>query len=262
MKIAIVGTAQSSVLDALKLGDDWHIWSLNGSWNVYKDRSKLHFEIHSEEQLVQDGVTQDYLDYLSSIGEKLIVLHKNPRWPSATPYPTNEVVKHFNKHKYFNNTVAYMLAFAIMQNPKEIAIYGVDMATDDFRGGGEYTYQRPCCEYYIGWAEGMGIKVTLPSACPLRKTAHMYAAEMPMQQALFLKGKYKEAMEQQARIEHDRQQHMNAANQRMVDSAYYKGVMDFISNASKQLHYDMPVINRAIDAHEKAANQEQPLDSK
>ena len=46
----------------------------------------------------------------------------------------------------------------------EIGLWGIDLAED-----GEWEYQRANNEYYIGVAEGMGIKVTLPEGSMLKK---------------------------------------------------------------------------------------------
>ena len=73
---------------------------------------------------------------------------------------------------YFNNTVSWVLAFAMSEGFKEIHIYGVDMATHS-----EYGHQRPSCEYFIGLARGMGIKVVLPKESGLLRTKYLYGLE-------------------------------------------------------------------------------------
>jgi hypothetical protein len=42
---------------------------------------------------------------------------------------------------------------------------------------GEYAYQRPSCEYFIGYCEGMGIKFYLPDESDLLKTPFLYGFE-------------------------------------------------------------------------------------
>jgi len=66
---------------------------------------------------------------------------------------------------YFTCTASYMIAMAIYEGYEEIHIYGVDMAADT-----EYASQRPSCEYFIGIAEGKGIKVVIPLDSDLLKT--------------------------------------------------------------------------------------------
>jgi len=57
------------------------------------------------------------------------------------------------------------------ENP-EIIVYGVDMAV-----GTEYAHQRPSCEYFLGLAAGLGIKVTIPDEADPLKTRFMYGFE-------------------------------------------------------------------------------------
>lgn len=103
-----------------------------------------------------------YLDRLRDLDVPLFMQSAYQEIPNAMAYPYGEVSKITGD--YWNSSIAYMLAMAISENPDEIGIYGVDMKADD-----EYGYQRPNCEYLIGFAKGMGIKVTIPEASPLCK---------------------------------------------------------------------------------------------
>jgi len=70
---------------------------------------------------------------------------------------------------YFTSTIAYMIAFALKQDFKEISLWGVDMA--DYTS---YLLQRGCCEYWLGVAEGRGTKINIPPTSGLFK-ARLYA---------------------------------------------------------------------------------------
>lgn len=61
--------------------------------------------------------------------------------------------------KYFNNTVSYLIAYAILCGYKEIALYGMSFdASFEHRRNGEYQNVREL----IFYAKGRGIKVTAP----------------------------------------------------------------------------------------------------
>jgi len=60
------------------------------------------------------------------------------------------------------------------RNCEEERLLGVDMATD-----AEYAYQRDACLYWIGIAEGRGIKVYLPKVSPLSQ-AFQYGWDSPV----------------------------------------------------------------------------------
>ena len=51
-----------------------------------------------------------------------------------------------------------------LREADEIGLWGVDMKAED-----EYAYQRPNIEYWLGIAEGKGIKVHIPEASPILK---------------------------------------------------------------------------------------------
>lgn len=61
--------------------------------------------------------------------------------------------------QYFNNTVSYLIAYAILKGYKEIALYGVRFLRDaDEQRGGQYNNVREL----LFFAKGKGIKVTAP----------------------------------------------------------------------------------------------------
>jgi hypothetical protein len=65
-----------------------------------------------------------------------------------------------------------MIASAIDAGASEIALFGVDM-----RMQGEFARQRPCCEYMVGLARGMGIDVYVHDRSPMLKSKYLYGYE-------------------------------------------------------------------------------------
>jgi hypothetical protein len=59
-----------------------------------------------------------------------------------------------------------------MEGATHIGVWGVDMAVDS-----EYFYQRPSCEFALGAAFGLGIKLYIPAEADLLKTTHLYGFE-------------------------------------------------------------------------------------
>lgn len=68
-------------------------------------------------------------------------------------YPLQEIITEYNSG-YFACSIAYMIAYAMYKGVKKINLYGVDMSI-----GSEYQYERPSVLYWIGRAEGLGVKV-------------------------------------------------------------------------------------------------------
>jgi len=166
-KIAIVGTT-SSLQDAPYQDDSWEIWGLNGAYTAIPKWDQW-FDMHSMEVLKANH-SPAYFEFLKKAGNKLTLNQKYEEYPDARVFPYKELV---GKHgRYFTNTIAWLIALAIEQQPEEIGIWGVNMAQDT-----EYAHQRPCCEYFLGMAKGLGIEINIPKASELLKATHLYGVE-------------------------------------------------------------------------------------
>lgn len=70
-------------------------------------------------------------------------------------YPLEKIVKEF-KTDYFTNGVAYAIALAIYQGATEICLYGITLSISY-----EYSFEKPCVEFWIGIAIGRGVEVNI-----------------------------------------------------------------------------------------------------
>lgn len=173
MKVAIVCGAPSSELLAPFDDASYEIWVLGNRYHKYRERglrvSRI-FEIH--DNLSEHGNEDVYRDYLVGAEKPLIVGEvfkaKYKDAPHVDVFPYNDVEKHF-KELYLTSSPAYMIAYAILSGVEEIAIYGVDLSISDH----EYFWQRPCVEYWIGYARGIGIKVTIPAVSHICKSKYI-----------------------------------------------------------------------------------------
>lgn len=204
-KLAIVGFAPTRDL-APYYDETWDIWGLNDLHNQIPRWSRW-FDIHTEENIDTDviagrtsaaarkcqvneaAIEKMGISGLSKLQCPVYMQDRNERVPWSVKFPLTEMLAFFEKRgltgaRYFTNSISYMIAYALFEGAvtgnqwMEIAIYGVDMAVGD-----EYIAQRPSCEYWIGIAEGMGVKVTIPNASDLCKTTFLYAWETKRQQA-------------------------------------------------------------------------------
>lgn len=240
-KVCIVGFADSR--DQAPYNDEsYEIWGLNSLFESIP-RWDLWFEIHDRKIFGIDtnkeigyGLTrtgQPYFQALSELNCKgvptpVMMVDQYPDVKSSVRYPIEEIIMKFNPSRncsgwesyrqidpkcdwngYFTNSVSFMLALAIDWEYKEIAIYGVDMATV---GGGEYSHQRPSCEFYVGVAVGKGIPVIIPPQADLLKTRFIYGFEDEKMNQFNAKiKKLQESM--QARLSGATQQHDMAQKQ-------------------------------------------------
>lgn len=105
--------------------------------------------------------------------DNLWVLPRMARKLKGHAYPLARV-RALRGRNYFCSSVAYMIAHAILLQPDEIGVWGVDLAED-----GEYAHQRPNAEWWLAFAEGRGIKITIPRESALLKAPYVYGQERP-----------------------------------------------------------------------------------
>ena len=176
MKVAIIGTAPSSRMLAPFDDDSFEIWACSPYFNIETrtfcdlPRMTMFFELHKwdEPALVdklREAQADGYKRWLKSL--ECEVITQEPL-ENCKQYPIDKIVEEFGR--YFTNSIAYMIAYAILEGATEIHLYGVDMAADDEYGG-----QRPSCEYLLGVAAGKGIKIYVPKVSDLLKCRHLYA---------------------------------------------------------------------------------------
>lgn len=190
-KLAIVGTAPSSVNLAPYNNPDYEIWGLNGVYSMVDYANINNFTRWFETHLMKDikalsndtkyTYGMDYMAWLQNSAIPVYMVDKFKEIPMSVKYPLDEILEMFPE-RYFNNTVSYMLALAIYEGYEDINIYGVDMATS-----GEYGSQRPSCEFFIGYAKGRGIKVYIPDESDLLKTPYLYGFEDEKRDAMRVK---------------------------------------------------------------------------
>lgn len=167
-KVAILGFAPSYKLAPFN-DDSFEIWGLGDLYTMIP-RYDRWFELHTREVIEAHSRTGQFLDWLKQCTVPLYMVKKFEDIPASIEYPREKIIAKYGC--YFTNSVSWMIVMAIEEGFKEIHIYGVDMAT-----GGEYESQRPSCEYFIGVASGMGIKVYIPDTSDLLKTPILYGYE-------------------------------------------------------------------------------------
>lgn len=130
-KVAILGKLQTK-LYAPYWNKEWDIWTLNYNCDTVLPRVTLWFDIHANNPNPNADITRQN-------------------------YPFEEVEKLMGG-QYFNNTISYMIAYAILKGYEEIALYGMRFVTDEQPRVEQYANVREL----IFFAKGKGIKVTAP----------------------------------------------------------------------------------------------------
>lgn len=151
-------------------------WDIRGCNNLYRPelwggeqkRFTRIYDPHSVEEIRSDPHHEAWIKAGST---PVYVTDPQPDWPSAIRIPRDELNN--TPYPYYTNTISWMIAHALYEGPpEELWLIGVDMAQ-----GTEYAQQRPSCEYFLGLAQGMGVKVYVPKTSDLLKSAFQYGFE-------------------------------------------------------------------------------------
>ena len=160
-KVAIVGFSPSSYHLAPFQNDDWEVWTLNEAYTLPAvSRADRWFEIHVRDEIDVTQRDPNHIKWLRDQRSMPIYMIHGPEVftdiPMAVKFPIEDVVIDFET-SYITNTISMMIALAVQEGFTTIGIWGVDMAQPAIGGGpSEYAEQRPSCEYFIGYARGLG----------------------------------------------------------------------------------------------------------
>lgn len=216
MKIAIVGSAPSSMQLAPFNDPEWEIWGLNEQYNLMP-RWDRWFQLHPL-NLCKTGLADpNHWEWLIAQTKPVYMVDAFPEVPACIKYPLEEVLKRFGD--YFTNSISYMIAYALylhqtFEPVEEMGVWGVDMAHCS-----EYGDQKASCEYFIGLARGMGIPCHIPPEAELCKTPYLYGFE---QMPDVLWKTRARLLELKGRMEHASQE----TRIKEVEAAYLKGAYE------------------------------------
>jgi hypothetical protein len=164
MKVIAIAAAGPSQYLCPKVIEDGEKWCINSQYQNHENVDRV-FLLHDllTEILIQD---HSVIGKLNDLGVPVYTAGPAPVFENNIPYPVEKVVAEFQVG-FFLNTMAYMLAFAIMQKPEEIHLYGVDMRPDS--GYEWHKEEKGCLEFWLGVAIGRGIKINIPPESYLLK---------------------------------------------------------------------------------------------
>jgi len=161
--IFILGRGQSLGYCPVKGPNKSEYWGCN---NIYKAREVDRLFIMHDVYVTQYNRGTKIIEEANEKGFPVYTLGKYEELKNNIPYPIQEVIKEFNI-AYFLTNISYMLALAIMQRPKNLFLFGVDM---DFGTAKEYMQnEKGNLEYWLGMATGRKIKFHLSKGSSLMR---------------------------------------------------------------------------------------------
>jgi hypothetical protein len=214
LKIAIVGTASTSVGEAPWGDESWQIWSL-GRNSANCPRYDRWFELHTKDVLIAANALNHRFEFLQAAGDKLMVGHQWDELPDAKMYPWQAVIGEFGR--YLTSSLSLMVALALKEGATEIGLWGVDMVCPD-----EYQQQRASCEYLLGIAKERGVKITIAKESPILRPTRVYGLEDA--------GFSREIIERKAEANIQLRDIQNRMKQDEVDYHFVRGVVSVLSD--------------------------------
>ena len=163
-KLAIVCGSPSSEMLAPFEDIEYEVWVLGNRSQNYPCFDRI-FEIH-------DDITEHdprYAEWLLAKGVPIVVGENSPlKGDNIEVFPFAESEKQIGSI-YLTSSPAMMLSYAILHGYKHIELFGVDMVIDDH----EYFWQRPCVEFWVGFAKGRGITVIPHRTSPICRSSYV-----------------------------------------------------------------------------------------
>lgn len=168
LKVALVGTAPSSRMLAPYADPSWTIWGCSPGNMGILPRVDAWFEIHGNLLWPEHKhYGEPYINWLKQQTFP-IYMQNQELVPNATTLPYRAIVKEFGPY-FFTSSFAWMMAFAMMKGAKEVALYGIDMASRD-----EYILQRPGAYYFFEEGKKRGVKMQAPYESDIMQPPGLY----------------------------------------------------------------------------------------
>jgi len=218
-KVALLGTVPHKMLAPFN-DKEFEIWAIaHACLGEPLPKVDRIFEIHKWDEVVKWGSLNAFAMFPNA---PKYLIEKRDDVLNSLAFPFAEMDKKFQifedrKESHMTNSISWMIALAIHEGFEEIHIYGVNMSHHT-----EYGTQKPSCEYYLGLANGMGIKIYVPPVSDLLKSNFLYGLHEEEQGAIvqkiterkeFITGVYNNYQQQKQQMLAQMQQIDNAIQQ-------------------------------------------------
>ena len=185
--LAIVGSHPDTRENAPFDDPNFEIWLYNEAPmkpEIYS-RWDAALQIHLPEvySATHNWVNEDYWNWLQLDHgpDKHIFMHDvDHRVPNSVKYPLDEILA-MHKRKYLRSSPAMALALAIYLGYDHVALYGNELSSNT-----EYAYQAPNYAYWVGFADGRGVRLDVECwDSEFKKPIYGYEGELQIPQKHF-----------------------------------------------------------------------------
>lgn len=220
-RLLIIGTATNHG-DA-PYDSDATVWGTGGVIVLPKvKRVDAMFELHPARYWKLPQV----LEQISKFPGIVYMMDKQEEVPTSVRYPIEDVKKAFyiptmGTSLYITNTVSFMLALAYLEGYTHIDTYGVYMEHES-----EYGYQKPNCEYFLGFLHAKGVEVNTHGGEVL-KAKFLYGYEEP--------GNLMQLIEDEAALENGRKEYEREIANNQQAMWKQEGAILYVKDQRKKL---------------------------
>lgn len=243
MKIALLGSAPSSITKAPFGDPSWQIWGCSPGLYPIAGRVDQWFELHRWEPPVIGKPDQqvpwfspEYVMWMARLGRPVWMSAPVPEIPTSQALPWEDLVKKYG-HFFFTSSLAWMAAMAIesiLLNRELVAakderavpgedvlgFWGVDMAADEE----QYTGQKAGCQFFATLAASLGIKIFTPPESDLMIPRPLYGIAESTHRHIKLSVRQKDLLARKAAMEAQAaaaQQNLHYLNGALDDMKYH-----------------------------------------
>jgi hypothetical protein len=162
MRIALIGSAPSSVQLAPYHDPSWKIWSVSpGATPMLKRMPDAHYEIHRWEPPEgytgqKPWFTPEYVAWMAKV-PVVYMIDRVPQIPNSVAYPKDAMLEIFGPY-FQTSSISWMVCLAAAAGAKEIGLWGIDMSARE-----EWAFQRTGLQTLLWYVnKHYGVKITIP----------------------------------------------------------------------------------------------------
>lgn len=148
----------------------WELWGLNDAYTQLVGRPPIEaftrwFQVHNPQYMAKHyrrGLDSMKAEWTRRTGVTLYMDRAYDEYPDSKPLPREAIAALTARGWYHCSSFDWMVALALHEGFKKIALYGCDFYTPPVMNS-EPLSARPCLEYWIGVCEGRGVEVEVHS---------------------------------------------------------------------------------------------------
>lgn len=259
MKIALIGSAPSSIRLAPYADPEYQIWACSPGTYPIIPRCNKFFELHRPEfgkvgkpETQVPWFTPEYVAWMK-LQACVVMTETHPDFPNSVRLP-REYLQEVYGNYFFTSSLSWMLAMAIEEiladrktrtEAKEdaIGLWGVDMSHTT-----EYSSQRAGCHYFVQLANQLDITIVVPPESDLLRPPVLYGVVEYDHHHIKNTVRRKEIEQRLAAAEAQ-------LEQAKMQVSFYKGALDDIDYQLNTWHENL--VGRAVQLKELFKPKEQ-----